>query len=204
MRVTEERTGEARAAALLDEVRGAAPLVGAFRTGPEARGPIGREELAKAIDTLTRYKQGKASLETRIVEDELWWELRHWEAIRRDKRKEGKGPEPSSAWLFNAVLNKHADAMDNYPEPVVLPREHSDEKSARALSSVLPVLLEYNDYEQTDSDTWWDKLKHGTAAYGVFWNPEKENGLGDIDIREIDLLKLFWDCLLYTSDAADD
>ena len=186
-------TGEARAAALLDGVRGAAPLVGAFRTGPEARAPIGREELAKAIDTLTRYKQGKASLETRIVEDELWWELRHWEAIRRDKRKEGKGPEPSSAWLFNAVLNKHADAMDNYPEPVVLPRERSDEESARALSSVLPVLLEYNDYEQTYSDNWWDKLKHGTAAYGVFWNPEKENGLGDIDIREIDLLKLFWE-----------
>lgn len=71
MRVTEERAGEARAAALLDGVRGAAPLVGAFRTGPEARAPIGREELAKAIDTLTRYKQGKASLETRIVEDEL-------------------------------------------------------------------------------------------------------------------------------------
>ena len=36
-------TGEARAAALLDGVRGAAPLVGAFSTGPEARDPIGRE-----------------------------------------------------------------------------------------------------------------------------------------------------------------
>lgn len=179
-----------------------APLVGAFRQGAGAptRQAIGKEELAGAIDTLTRYKQGKANLESRVVEDELWWELRHWEAIRKGRQSRDAcggsltdGPEPTSAWLFNSIINKHADAMDNYPEPVVLPRERSDEESARVLSSVLPVILEYNDYEQTYSDNWWEKLKHGTAAYGVFWNSLKENGLGDIDIREIDLLKLFWE-----------
>ena len=156
---------------------------------------IGREEIAKAISTLAKYKQGKANLENRVVQDELWWELRHWEAIRQGKKAspEAVTAEPSSAWLFNAILNKHADAMDNYPEPVVLPRERSDEESAKTLSSVLPVILEYNDYEQTYSDNWWEKLKHGTAAYGIFWNPAKENGLGDVDIREIDLLKLFWE-----------
>ena len=163
-------------------------------TAPAGQRRIGRAEIAEAISILTRYKQGKASLEERVVQDELWWELRHWEAIRKGKQRtdnpEYRGPEPSSAWLFNAILNKHADAMDNYPEPVVLPRERSDEESAKVLSSVLPVILEYNDYEQTYSDNWWEKLKHGTAAYGVFWNSAKENGLGDVDIREIDLLSL--------------
>ncbi|PWL46853.1 MAG: hypothetical protein DBY45_01855 [Clostridiales bacterium] len=155
---------------------------------------IGKEEIQKAAEILTKYKQGKANLESRIVEDELWWELRHWEVIRnKKKRPEERGPEPSSAWLFNSILNKHADAMDNFPEPVVLPREKSDEQSAKVLSSVLPVILECNDYEQVYSDNWWDKLKHGTAAYGVFWDSQKENGLGDISIREIDLLKLFWE-----------
>jgi len=172
---------------------------------------ISTKEIRKAAEILKTYKDGKANLESRIVEDELWWELRHWEAIRTGKRNAGPPhgadgvpvgaggtraaaqPEPSSAWLFNSILNKHADAMDNYPEPVVLPREKADEQSAKVLSSVLPVLLEYNDYEQTYSDNWWEKLKHGTAAYGVFWNTEKENGLGDVDIREIDLLKLFWE-----------
>lgn len=155
---------------------------------------IGKEEIQKAAEILTKYKQGKANLESRIVEDELWWELRHWEVIRnKKKRPEERGPEPSSAWLFNSILNKHADAMDNFPEPVVLPREKSDEQSAKVLSSVLPVILECNDYEQVYSDNWWDKLKHGTAAYGVFWDSQKENGLGDISIQEIDLLKLFWE-----------
>ena len=107
---------------------------------------IGSEEIGKAIETLTRYKHDKQNLEQRIVEDELWWELRHWEVIRNSKKP---GPEPSSAWLFNSILNKHADAMDNYPEPVVLPRERGDEESAKMLSQVLPVIFEYNDFEQT-------------------------------------------------------
>lgn len=190
----------ADAAALLASAQRGSPILDSLRTMPEAEEAgrtIGRKQLAEAIGTLTRYKQGKANLEERIVQDELWWELRHWEVIRRERDKhcapEDIRPEPTSAWLFNAILNKHADAMDNYPEPVVLPRERSDEESAKTLSSVLPVLLEYNDFEQTYSDNWWEKLKHGTAAYGVFWNPEKENGLGDIDIREIDLLNLFWE-----------
>lgn len=163
--------------------------------GEVGKPPIGKEEIARAAELLSRYKDGKRMLESRVVEDELWWELRHWEVMRR--AREGKAqlpqPQPTSAWLFNAITNKHADAMDNYPEPVVLPRERSDEESARTLSSVLPVVLEYNDYEQTYSQAWWEKLKHGTAAYGVFWNSRKENGLGDIDIRGIDLLKLFWE-----------
>ena len=170
---------------------------------------IGVEEIRKASEILRKYKEGKNNLENRIVDDELWWELRHWESIRNGKSRTGAAhgkdgipmsgkapaaqPEPSSAWLFNSILNKHADAMDNYPEPVVLPREKTDEESAKTLSSVLPVILEYNDYEQTYSDNWWEKLKHGTSAYGVFWNATKENGLGDVDIKEIDLLKLFWE-----------
>ena len=170
---------------------------------------IGKQDLARAAELLTKYRQGKTNLESRIVEDELWWELRHWEAVGRGGRSAGgsagavsplgqvharpEGPRPTSAWLFNAILNKHADAMDNYPEAVVLPREPSDEAGARTLSSVLPVVMEYNDFEKTYSDNWWEKLKHGTAAYGVFWNSEKENGLGDIDIVGIDLLRIFWE-----------
>lgn len=167
-------------------------------TQPEGKTKVGEKEVAKAQELLRKYKAGKENLEHRVVEDELWWELRHWEAIGREKdSKAGKlaqgMPKATSAWLFNAITNKHADAMDNYPEPVVLPREKSDEQSAKLLTSVLPVVMEQNDFEQTYSDNWWEKLKHGTAVYGVFWNQQKENGLGDIDIRGIDMLKIFWE-----------
>lgn len=152
---------------------------------------IGEKEIAEAAKTLTDYKAGKANLERRIVEDEMWWKLRHWDTLRKDKND--PQPRPASAWLFNGILNKHADAMDNFPEPVVLPRERGDEKSAKTLTSILPVVMEYNDFEHTYNMNWWEKLKHGTAVYGVFWDNEKENGLGDIDIRQIDLTKIFWE-----------
>ena len=153
---------------------------------------VGKKEIEKAESVLKEYKQGKANLEARIVSNEQWYKLRHWEQIRGKKYRDDD-PYPASAWLFNSIANKHADAMDNFPEPSVLPREEGDKDEAAALSSILPVILEENDFEQTYSDVWWYKLKTGTGVYGVFWNPRKHNGLGDIDIRGIDLLNLFWE-----------
>lgn len=156
---------------------------------------IDKRAVEKAAQTLKDYKNAKANLETRIVEEERWWKLRHWDVIRGKQNQQGaeQRPEPTSAWLFNSITNKHADMMDNYPEPNVLPRERSDEQTADTLSSVLPVVLERNEYEQTYSQAAWYKLKHGVAAKGVFWNQERENGLGDVDVRFMDILNIFWE-----------
>ena len=72
---------------------------------------IGEREVGKAIEILTRYKEGKANLEERIVEDELWYQLRHQEVVRR--KRDPDALTPTSAWLFNSIACKHADAMDN-------------------------------------------------------------------------------------------
>ena len=164
--------------------------------GRKAEGIIGVNQIREAAETLRKYKDGKANYDRTIIENERWYKMRHWEYIRKNPGKGGdasKGVEPTSGWLFNTIMNKHADAMDNYPEPVVLPRERGDVDSAKTLSEVLPVILERNEFHDVYSDNWWEKLKHGTAVYGVFWNTEKENGLGDIDIKAIDLLKIYWE-----------
>ena len=151
---------------------------------------IGPEEIAKAGETLQKYKAGKASLDKRIVENELWFRMGHWKNCE-NKMMEGK-PKPSSGWLFNSIANKHADAMDNYPEPNVLPRAADDEETAKALSKIIPVVLEQCDYEQVYSDTWWRKLKTGTGVKGVFWDPTLRRGLGDISVKSVNLLMLYW------------
>lgn len=158
------------------------------------QGPITQETVALAEETLRKYKDGKANLENRVIENEQWWKLRHWETIRKNQAKgANKEPEPTSAWLFNSLANKHADAMDNYPSASVLPREQSDNAAAEQLSEILPVIIEQNGYKKTYSAKWWYKLKQGSACEGVFWNPQKYNGLGDIEIKKIDLLNLFWE-----------
>lgn len=153
--------------------------------------PIGRDEVLQAAQTLREYKNGKSALERRIVANEQWWKLRHWQQMNLHDPRETV--EPVSAWLFNTILNKHADAMDNRPEPVVLPREEGDRGAAETLSQVLPVILEQGGMEQLYSDMWWYKLKAGTGAAGVFWDPDAAGGLGDVALGRIDLLQLFWE-----------
>ena len=152
---------------------------------------IGTEQVAKATALLQRYKTGKAALDKRIVDNELWFRMQHW-ANYKNEMMEGK-PKPSSGWLFNSIANKHADAMDNYPAPNVLPRAADDAQTAQVLSSILPVVLEQADYEQVYSDTWWRKLKQGTGVKGVFWDPEQRGGVGEIAIRPMNLLMLYWE-----------
>ena len=151
---------------------------------------IGKEEIQKAQLTLNKYKEGKANLEQRIVENEQWYKLRHWECMRKEQTNQ---VEPSSGWLFNSIANKHADAMDNFPSPNILPREEGDKQEAEMLSSIIPVILEQNDFEETYDNVWDYKLKAGTGIYGVFWDKRKLNGLGDISVQKVDIINLFWE-----------
>lgn len=151
---------------------------------------IGREQILAAQQTLQKYKEGKANLEKRIVENEQWFKLRHWECMRKSETNQ---VEPSSGWLFNSIANKHADAMDNFPSPNVLPREKGDKEEAEKLTSILPVILDQNEFEETYDNVWDYKLKAGTGVYGVFWDKDKLNGLGDISIQKVDIINLFWE-----------
>ena len=151
--------------------------------------PIGKDEIARARQILMRYKSDKANLEKKIVANEDWWKLRHWEQLRSDKNEY----KPASAWLWNVIVSKHADAMDAIPEPNLLPRSDDDRQEAKKLSSVIPIVLEQNDFERVYSELQWYKLKQGTGVYGIFWDQSKNQGLGDISIQKIDVLSLFWE-----------
>lgn len=145
---------------------------------------ITNEDAANAAKTLESYRAAKAAFDRRILENEEWFRMRRSYNAERVSR---------SAWLFNSIINKHADFMDSIPECTVLPREQGDESAASALTKILPAVLERTDWESVYSDAAMYKLKAGTAAYSVLWNPSATAGRGDIDIRRVDLLNLFWE-----------
>jgi len=157
------------------------------------RPAIGREELQKLTETLKKYKAGKARLERRVVASENWWKLRNGTEERKDTDFEDGGFRSKSGWLHNVIVSKHADALEAYPEPNILPREPDDEDEAKKLSSIVPVVMEQNHFEDTYSDAVWAKLKTGTGVYKVIWDAQKLNGLGEISIQTVDLLNLFWE-----------
>lgn len=153
--------------------------------------PIGEKEIFEAQQILNRYRSGKARLDQRVIECEQWWKLRHWEYL--DQFGNEFDNRPASAWLFNCVMSKHADGIEAYPEPNIRPREVGDKAEAKKLSAIVPVILEQNDYEETYSAVLWQKLKQGTGITGVFWDKDKLNGLGDITLRKIDALNIFFE-----------
>lgn len=154
--------------------------------------PVDSTRLAEFTKILQKYKAGKASIEKRTVAAENWWKLRN-SAEERKVSDDAAGFRAVSGWLHNVIVSKHADAMEAFPEPNILPREAGDKQEAGILSKIIPVILEQNDFEKTYSDCMWQKLKTGTGIYKVFWDADKAGGLGDIAIERTDLLNVFWE-----------
>jgi len=150
--------------------------------------PIGEEQLRAFMETLRRYSDGLRKTRSRIIASENWWKL-------RNTREEGgfDGYRSVSGWLHNVIVSKHADLMENYPEPVILPREEGDREEARILSAVVPCILEQNHFDAVYSDAMWQKCKSGTACYKIVWDSSLHGGLGDIAIHRVDLLNLYWE-----------
>ena len=166
------------------------PSQGAPASGPVMRPAMTPERIREATQKLLKYKAGKANLEKRVQGCEQWWRLHNWDEIRQGNPWETKA---HSAWLFNTIITKHADAMDSYPEANILPREEQDEQEARTLKDIIPVVLKQNDFKDTYSDVMFQKFKAGTGVYGVFWDGTKHGGLGDIAITNVSLLNIFWE-----------
>lgn len=152
--------------------------------------PIGEAQVRQAFATLQKYKAGKANLEARVTASENWWRLKSWRQIQKGNPMDDKW---ASAWLFNVIMGKHADAIAAYPAPAVRPREPDDREEAKRLSSILPVILEQNDFEEVYSDSQWTKLKQGTLVWHVGWDSSKLNGIGDIAVNAVDIMSFFWE-----------
>lgn len=152
--------------------------------------PLSKEETEQMLSCFKSYRNAKEKLDRRIIENENWFKGEHWQYIS------GSNPDastfrPAGAYLLNGVWHRHAEAMENYPQPFLLEREEGDRKRAEELSLILPLVLEKNGFRSVYSDVWWYKLKQGSGIYGVFWDKNLENGLGDVSVKKIDLLRFY-------------
>ena len=164
-----------------------------MQTETAAPQPIGPEQLKKFVRVLQKYKAGKANTDNRIIATENWWKLRNTMEEQKETEVGADGGFTSrSGWLHNVIVSKHADAMESYPEPIILPREEADKGEAKLLSAIVPCVLEHNKFEKTYSDANWQKMKTGTGLYKVVWDKHLLNGLGDIRVSKVNLLNVFW------------
>jgi len=150
---------------------------------------IGEAEVRKASQILRKYKEGKDRLEKKLIANEEFWKLRQWNYMH-----DGKDDfKPATPWLWSCIESRYSDVMDSYPTCNIMPRQMDDKGEAKILSSILPVIFEQNRYEETYSDVARYTLKNGGGVQGIFWDAKKHNGLGDIAIKKIDFINLFWE-----------
>ena len=151
--------------------------------------PIGVEEIRKASETLRKYKEGKARLEEKLIANEEFWKLRQWNYMH-----DGKADfKPATAYLHSCIESRHSDTMDSYPTCNFRPRQANDKAEAKKLSAIMPIIFEQNRYEETYSDISRYTFKQGGNIQGVFWDASKHNGLGDVSIKKVDFINLFWE-----------
>jgi hypothetical protein len=152
--------------------------------------------IAKATVLLNKYKGGKANLENKLKANEEYWKMTQWDKSVGNAKVRGENSEykvTATPWLHTCIESRHADAMDSYPTCNFRPRQEDDKQEANRLTAIVPVILAQNHFEETYDKISRDTLKHGTGVYGVFWDPHKHNGLGDIAVRPVSLLNLFWE-----------
>ncbi len=155
--------------------------------------PINERVVMSAYERLNKYRSNKSQLEKRIVANEDYWKLRQWNYYDDGNGKKRQNNQVATAWLWNCIASKHADLMDGYPESNIRPKRADDIPEAEKLKSILPVIFEENDYENTYSNLCQYILKQGVNCAGVFWDGGKHDGLGDVSIEKVDILELFWE-----------
>ena len=188
------RTGEEEAAYQMGAKMGAEAIAASVRPAAAKPGGINEERLIEAEHLLMKYKAGKASVDRRIINAQDWWKIRNWLQIENARGTKGATETKSAtAWLWSCIVGKHAEAMDAFPAPVILPRMEEDKAEAQMLGDILPVVLGINGFEEEYSKAIWQKFQEGTGAYHVGWDKNKMGGMGDISVRNISLLNLFWE-----------
>lgn len=179
-------------------------------TKPQTSGGkrVGKDEIARARKRLDEFKAAKAGINEEIKLNEQWYRRRHMMYLRSGKkvgspefegdsippeRVMGEEVEPVTAYVFNSVQNFHADAMDNYPRANVLARSPADELEAYKIKMILPALHQRIGLERVYDRVMWCKGIQGWGVYTVCWDKDKAGGRGDLAVKKVKLLNLYWD-----------
>ncbi len=148
-------------------------------------GKVKKELIADAIESFRLYKADREPLMARIRDNEAFYR-RSYERLYSNISNTLSSDTPL---IFAAIENCRADAIDNYPGVNIIEREPEGTEVAELLSKVVEAQLEISDFKSVYKENIRNKLKYGTAVYGVFYDGDT----GDIDIRCIDIADVYVD-----------
>ena len=159
----------------------------------EYNGNITPELLSRAYDAFNTYKADKTTLINRIKDNECFYR-KSYERLSNSANSQMKC---DTSFVFSAIENARADAIENYPVANILERNEEGSVAAEILSKIVPTQLEISGFKDVYKENIRNKYKYGTAIYGVFYNDFTEN----VDIKSIDITDVYVD--MHLNDIQD-
>ena len=148
-------------------------------------GKIPSSFINEALESYKTYKADREPLIKRVRDNEAFYR-RSYEQLYGGLEETMTCDTPL---IFTAIENCRADAIDNYPNANIIERDPEGTEVAELLSKVVEAQLEISGFKSVYKENMRNKLKYGTAVYGVFYDQVNEN----IDIRSIDILDIYVD-----------
>ena len=154
---------------------------------------IGSEEIRRAAQILKKYREGKIQLERRIIDNEQFWKLRHWQQMEKEGRggnrtiRSRRAAGSSTASSRSTRTRWTATGADGAPARAGRPRGGSEADADSAGDS---------EEEPVQADVLVGVVVQAQVRVrGVRrvlgrWEARRA---GDISIRRMDLLNLFWE-----------
>ena len=153
--------------------------------------PVGAAEVAAATQTLQRYKAGKAALDRRLVDNELWFRMGHWKNYQNPMMPARRSP---------AVDGCSTASPTSTPMPWTTTRNPMCcpvQRTMRQPRGLFPACCRWCWNRQITSRCTRllvaQAASRGTGVTGVFWDPAARGGVGDIAVRAMNLLMLYWE-----------
>lgn len=136
-----------------------------------------------------RYYAGTREFREKCRRNEEYWKANHW----HDKRTRPGDPKPTTPMIFSMVDNLHADIMDHYPEPQILPVEPGDDDLAEELSVIINSILERRNFRKLYRAETRRCLKRGASCWQVVWDNDLYAGIGDVNVLPWDIRYFLWE-----------
>lgn len=145
---------------------------------------------AKAYELFDEFYEATRPYRDKCMDNEQFWRTNHW----HDKRPRETGePQPVTPVMFSTLESVLADIMDHYPDAVLLGEEPHDDSTAECLTQLVRFVLKRRNYRKLYRNKCRSALMKGTSVQEVYWDANLLGGLGDVAVREWDIVNFVWD-----------
>ena len=114
--------------------------------------------------------------------------------VEQDRGKTDKNRKIIQLQTLKSTYNNCvADQMDNMPEALMLPETKALEEVAEDLTDIVRFILSHNHYEDLHRKRVEDCFATGTSITQVVWDPDMDDGKGNIAVLRWPVESFLWD-----------